>query len=108
MFDSSLVNKPSILVLNKIDTDESNEKIKQFHEELNNYNESILKIDEYWRPKERIEFNTIIEASIKNNINIDKLCLNIRELLDTSSLESFKKTELKHSQNSINNQTNLI
>lgn len=106
MFDSSLVSKPSILVLNKIDTDKSSEKVKQFNEELKNYDESLLKIDEYWRPKERVQFKEIIETSIKHNINVDKLCLEIRELLDESSLP-FKNSDLKNSQKSLNIQTNL-
>lgn len=43
MYDSNLVQKPSILVLNKMDTENANSKYDQFMEQFDNY-ESKIKI----------------------------------------------------------------
>lgn len=37
LYDSNLVDKPSILAINKIDQDLSNEKVNEFMERYNDY-----------------------------------------------------------------------
>jgi GTPase Era involved in 16S rRNA processing len=43
---------------------------------------SLLHIDDYWRPNERVKFEKILNISAKENINVDKLCAEIRNILD--------------------------
>lgn len=42
MYDSNLVSKPSILVINKMDTENSQEKLTQFMEQFENYDSKLL------------------------------------------------------------------
>jgi len=87
MFDDSLIDKPSILLLNKTDSEDSQEKCRQFFEDYNNYEKALDRFEEYWKPNKRVKFDTIIESSVKNNVNIDKLCVKLRELIDDSEIK---------------------
>ena len=44
--------------------------------------ESVQQLDAEWIPKDLIKFKNVISISAKTNQNVDKLCLNIRELID--------------------------
>ena len=44
LYDSNLVDKPSILAINKIDQDLSNEKVNEFMERYNDYESQFNKL----------------------------------------------------------------
>lgn len=44
--------------------------------------ESIEQIEDYWKPTERIQFESIYNISAKTNLNVEDLCLEFRELID--------------------------
>ncbi|CAF0727115.1 unnamed protein product [Brachionus calyciflorus] len=95
MYDSSLVQKPSILVLNKMDTENSRGKYDRFMELFENYENSIQKIEEYWRPIEKINFESIFKISAKTNMNIEEVCLEFRELIDELDERNRLKSDKK-------------
>ena len=47
LYESSLIKKPSILVLNKIDTDNSRKKYENFIESYNDYDSKIKLIEKF-------------------------------------------------------------
>ena len=42
-----------------------------------------MSIDECWRPNERVNFAKIFSISAKTNLNVDSLCMEIRDLIDS-------------------------
>jgi len=95
LYDSSLIDKPSILVLNKIDLPNAKEKCDEFLKLYEDFDKSVENIEEYWRPTKKIFFDSIVHVSVKNNIHVDTLCVKIRELIDKSygKKETITKSE---------------
>ncbi len=83
LYDSSLVEKPSILVLNKMDIDGAEEKLKEFTGLFQDYDNSVKAIEAGWLPERKAEFKRVFNISAKNNSNVEDLCMTIRELIDT-------------------------
>ena len=46
------------------------------------FTESLENIEEYWRPNKRVKLEGIFHVSLKDNTNVDKLCLKIRSTID--------------------------
>lgn len=82
MYDASLVTKPSILVINKMDTENAQEKLDEFLGQYEDYENSLKNIEPDWIPEKRIDFSQVFEISAKTNLNVQELCLELRELID--------------------------
>ena len=83
IFEPSLLHKPAVLAVNKIDQLEDKTKLTELHYLLNNY-QQILE-DEYedkWRPKKFFHFEHIVEIAGKYGTNCDHLCSILRRSLD--------------------------
>ena len=65
--------------------------------------DSVKNIDEYWKPNERVNFEKILNISAKENLNVDKLCAEIREILD--SLDNKERSLSKLQQQSNENES---
>ncbi len=61
--------------------------------------DSVKDIDEYWKPNERINFEKILNISAKENLNVDKLCAKIREILDNLDDKERSLSKLKQQSN---------
>ncbi|CAF0865040.1 unnamed protein product [Adineta steineri] len=86
LYEPSLLHKPAILAINKIDQLDDKTKLNEFYYSLNNYKE-ILKNDyeEKWCPKNFFHFEHIVEIAGKYGTNCDHLCSLLRRSLDEHS-----------------------
>ena len=39
-------------------------------------------MEDLWKPKERVNFHKIFDISAKTNLNVDRLCIELRDLID--------------------------
>ncbi|CAF0887597.1 unnamed protein product [Adineta ricciae] len=93
LYEPTLLRKPAILAINKIDQLEEQDKLREFYHSLENYQE-ILKNDyeEQWCLKEFVRFEHIVEIAVKNQIMSDDFiyCRNpyefIESVLDTAKM----------------------
>ena len=68
LYNSDLLEKPCLCLVNKMDLDNSKQALDNLESELlNNYEEAVLKLDEELRPEKRIVFDEIIPISAKRS-----------------------------------------
>lgn len=107
LYDSSLIEKPSILVLNKMDTEDAQEKLDEFMELYNDYNNSLKMIEVDRQPERRVEFRRIINISAKTNLNVENLCSEFREIIDELDEKTRKNPVIKLDSQQLNS-VNLV
>jgi Obg family GTPase CgtA len=95
LYEPSLLHKPAILAINKIDQLEDKTKLNEFYYSLDNYKE-ILKTDyeDKWCPKDFFHFKHIVEIAGKYGTNCDHLCSILRRALDEESDREKMKIKL--------------
>jgi GTP-binding protein len=77
-YDESLINKPSIIIANKMDLDSSKENLKLF--------------------KEKYKDAEIFEISAKENIGLDKLIIRLNELVKSlDEVKLYEKSDISDS-----------
>lgn len=82
LYKADLIDKPAILVLNKIDIEESNAKIDEITERVKNLEEAIKEEESALQPEVIVKFDEIIAISAKERTNTDYLKNRLRVLLD--------------------------
>ena len=60
---------------------------------------TIKQFDPIWIPEERVKFEKILNISAKTNLNVEELCLGIREILDQQD-DKARANEEQHSSES--------
>jgi Obg family GTPase CgtA len=95
LYEPSLLRKPAILAINKIDQLEDQSKLQELYHCLDNY-EEVLKNDyeERWCPKAFFRFEHIVEIAGKHGTNCDQLCSLLRRSLDTQADRERRSTKL--------------
>jgi len=92
LYQPSLLNKPAILAINKIDQLDDQNKLQQFYYSLDNYQEILTnEYEEKWRPEKFFHFEHIVEIAGKYGTNCDHLCSILRRSLDEQSDREEKK-----------------
>ncbi|KAK3108042.1 hypothetical protein FSP39_000006 [Pinctada imbricata] len=82
LYKRELLDKPAVLVLNKIDGDNDGSQTAEILDRVNGLHETVNEMDEELVPQKLMKFDDIIAVSAKNKINIDKLKDRLRDLLD--------------------------
>ncbi len=84
LYDDSLISKPALLVVSKIDNKECQKKYFEFVDELQNITENGINsiTDQNMTSNRLIKFDEIIGVCSKNAFNIDKLRDVIRDVID--------------------------
>jgi Obg family GTPase CgtA len=82
LYSPQLVNKPAILVINKIDVDGAHQLADETIELIKNMKENIANIEAEYRPEQLIKFDDILTISAKHNLNLTELRHRLRQLLD--------------------------
>ncbi|KAK6165933.1 hypothetical protein SNE40_022739 [Patella caerulea] len=78
-----LVDRPAILVLNKIDTDnQSGDTVKQILQQVQNSPDSLNEVDKYMHPTTLMKFDGIFTISAKEKQGLDKVLHAVRQKLD--------------------------
>lgn len=92
LYEPSLLTKPAILAINKIDQLENQSKLTELYYSLNNYKDILEnEYEEQWRPKNFFNFEHIIEIAGKYGTNCDHLCSVLRRSLDEYANREQKK-----------------
>jgi len=82
LYQDVLTDKPSILVINKMDTVMSEEQSSHLLDDVKNISDVTKEWSEETRPKNFIYFDDILQISAKTGANVPELKLRIRELID--------------------------
>ncbi|KAF7278064.1 hypothetical protein GWI33_008833 [Rhynchophorus ferrugineus] len=67
LYNEDLLNKPSLLLINKMDTDGAEQKFKEIKTQLKEFNDFISKYSEEIRPSKCLKFSNIIPISAKES-----------------------------------------
>jgi len=82
LYNSSLLSKPCVLLLNKMDSNGSVEEYQRYEKQFHDLNLSLAECPAEIRPGELLKFERVIPISAKCNKEIDKVKDVIRETLD--------------------------
>lgn len=82
LYDETLLDKPSILLVNKMDLDGGIQQFVDYEKNLNDLSLGLENCPEEIRPTKLIKFERIIPISAKHYKEIDKVKDEIREIID--------------------------
>lgn len=82
LYDETLLEKPAILLVNKMDTNGSEEKFIEIEKFLNDLRLKVEECPEGIRPEKLLKFERIIPISAKHRKEIDKVKMEIRDVID--------------------------
>ena len=82
LYDSTLLEKPSILLVNKMDLDGSIDKFIEYENYFNDLSLAVEKIHEDIRPEKLLRFERVIPISAKMYQEVDKVKEEIRDVID--------------------------
>lgn len=83
LYDATLLDKPSILLVNKMDVNGSDEEYLRYEKHFHDLTLGLDECPEELRPDHLIKFEHVIPISAKTNQEIVKVKLQIREVLDS-------------------------
>lgn len=82
LYDSTLLEKPAILLVNKMDMNGSHEEYLRFEKQFRDLRIGLNECPEEIRPEQLIKFERIIPISAKCDKEIDKVKLEVRSVLE--------------------------
>lgn len=84
LYKPDLLKMPAIIIINKMDTDNADNILKEIESTLHNLSDYITKCPAEMQPKQVIHFEGILPVSLisKNKTEIEELKKKIREILD--------------------------
>lgn len=94
LYDPSLLEKPSILLVNKMDKNGSEEEFLRYEKNFNDLTLGIDECPEEIRPSMLLNFDRIIPISAKFKKEVEKVQAGVREVIETNT-EIQKDEELQ-------------
>ncbi|GAB0091447.1 GTP-binding protein 10 homolog [Sergentomyia squamirostris] len=85
LYDETLLEKPSILLVNKLDLQGAREEFEKIKPSLNRLEKSLSDCPEEIRPTKLLDFERILPISAQENTDIDQVTTQIREVLDLAA-----------------------
>lgn len=82
LYNDTLLDKPAILLVNKMDLEGGFEKFQEYEKNLNDLSLGVAACPEEIRPEKLIKFERIIPISAKHYKEIDKVKEEIRDVID--------------------------
>ena len=82
LYDKSLLDKPCVLLVNKMDMNGSNEEYLRYKKLFANLADGLDQCPEELRPTKLLKFEQIIPISAKNNLEMDTVKTELRRILD--------------------------
>lgn len=82
LYDKTLLDKPAVLLVNKMDLEGSIEEYIKYENFFENLQDGLHLCPEEIKPTQILNFERVIPISAKSNKEIDKVKLNLREILD--------------------------
>lgn len=83
LYDKALLQKPTVLLINKMDLNDSQKEFENYKEHFEDLSIMANMCPEEIRPKEFLKFERIIPISAKSEKEIDKVKKEIRDVIDT-------------------------
>lgn len=93
LYDATLLEKPTVLLVNKMDMNGSIEEYLQYEKHFEDLTLGIDDCPREIRPQQLIKFDRIIPISAKDNKEIDKVKLQIREIVDLANEAAQEENE---------------
>ncbi|CAH1237930.1 GTPBP10 [Branchiostoma lanceolatum] len=94
LYKSDLVDKPTVLAINKMDIQGAEEKAEELLYKLNHFEDAVTELPKDMRPKRRVEFEDIFQISAKEKQGLNELKGKVRVILD-EALEEEQEKEKK-------------
>lgn len=85
LYDKTLLSKPAILLLNKIDLDDSLKEVEKFRDAFGDLSSTLDMCPKEIRPTELIKFEKILPISARNEIGIEEVKEQIRKIIDSTN-----------------------
>lgn len=84
LYKSDLLKMPAVIIINKMDTDNADNILKEIKPILHNLSDYVTECPEEMQPKQVMHFEDVLPISLisKNKIEIEKLKEKIRNILD--------------------------
>ncbi|XP_043249909.1 GTP-binding protein 10 homolog isoform X2 [Colletes gigas] len=84
LYKPDLLERPSMIILNKMDTNGANKIYDEIKEKLSNLSEIVSEFDEGMQPKKVVQFDDILTTSLisKNKTEIQEIKEKIRNIID--------------------------
>lgn len=82
LYNDTLIEKPSILLVNKMDMEGAIEKFKEIEKYLDDLRLGVIECPDEIRPTKLMQFERIIPISAKHYKEIDKVKEEIRDVID--------------------------
>lgn len=95
MYDESILDKPAVLLVNKMDMEGAVEILERNKEILGNLEQALDQCPEEFRPKKIIDFEKIITVSAKNSAKVDLVKIELRNILDRVAEQSLDQSQPK-------------
>lgn len=95
MYDESILEKPAVLLINKMDMDGAVELFEKNKEILGNLEQALDQCPEDIRPNKILDFEKIITVSAKNSAKVDFVKTELRSILDRVAEQSLDQSEPK-------------
>uniref|UniRef100_A0A1B0CSI3 Uncharacterized protein n=1 Tax=Lutzomyia longipalpis TaxID=7200 RepID=A0A1B0CSI3_LUTLO len=95
LYDPTLLEKPSILLINKLDLEGASEEFERIQPNLHRLEEQVAECPEEIRPRKLLNFERILSISAKEGMDIDRVVANIREVLDEAAEEDVPEPDLE-------------
>lgn len=94
LYNQNLINTPSIILINKMDTDGAKEKYEEVKHQLDNLKSELNNYDEKFRPNNLLKICDIVPISAKDSPDdINQVKTKLRVLLDVMADLETKKSE---------------
>ncbi|XP_059618789.1 GTP-binding protein 10 homolog [Phlebotomus argentipes] len=87
LYDATLLEKPAILLINKLDIEGAHEEYENIKSILHQLDHGLENCPEEIRPQKLMEFERIIPISAKENVDIGRVTACIRDVLDEAAAE---------------------
>lgn len=92
LYDATLLDKPTILLVNKMDMNGSEEEYLRYEKNFHDLRLGLEECPEELRPQKLINFDRIIPISAKCNKEIDKVKKQVREILELDNEREYDES----------------
>ncbi|XP_046655449.1 GTP-binding protein 10-like isoform X1 [Daphnia pulicaria] len=86
LYGKDILSKPTLLIINKMDTEGAQKKWEKLKDLLSNYKENLHLLPKVMQPEQPIAFDEILNMSVQEDpISVQQLALKLRHHLDVNA-----------------------
>uniref|UniRef100_A0A336LJN5 CSON011997 protein n=1 Tax=Culicoides sonorensis TaxID=179676 RepID=A0A336LJN5_CULSO len=99
LYNKTLMDRPAMLLINKMDVDGSEKVYEKLVSQLKNMEEHLNECPDEIRPTKLLEFESVHPISAKHRQGIDEVITDIRRTLDLEAEKQLLELEMKSNRN---------